>query len=215
VGETWSVKDLHDYPVGTFEKQKRGGFLMKTLDGMSLGEIIHVSGNLFKVCDAQKKLLGTLRRERIRREERRRGLFILLLALILGPVSVAFAVTLLTQNIFVLFVGAAFTFFGIFLLAYLHSKAKFGRPKWLIKNPSGRLLAEASDFTLGRHIDVVEPNGRVVSHVEKKRGLTAFRDRCIVDISDRDIDPFLILCHTVISVSRAKGHRESVWGAFG
>lgn len=209
------MKDLHDYPVGNFEKQKHGGFLIKTLDGVSLGEIIRVSGNLFKVCDAQKKPLGTLRQERIRRKERRRGLFILLFALIFGPVSVAFAVVLLTQIILVLFLGAAFTFFGMFLLAYLHYKAKFGRPKWLIKNPSGRLLAEAGDFTLGRHIDIVEPDGRVVSHIEKKRGLTAFRDRCIVDISDRDIDPFLILCHTVISVSRAKGHRESGLGPFG
>lgn len=188
--------------------------MIKTLDGVSLGEITHVSGNLFKVCDAQKKTLGTIRQEKIRRKERRRGLFILLLALIFGPISIALAVTLLTQNILVLFVGAASTFLGMFLLAYLHSKATFGRPKWLIKNSSGRLLAEAGDFSLGRHIDVVEPDGKVVSQIEKKRGLTAFRDRCIVDISDRDIDPFLILCHTVISVSRAKGHRESVFGAF-
>lgn len=214
VGETWSIKDLNGNPVCAFEKQKHGGFLAKASDGECLGEI-HGSENLWKVWDARKKLLGTIRQAEISREERNRGLFILLLVLIVGPVSVAFAVMLLTENIFIFLLGAAFTMFGLVLFGYLFSKGKFGRPKWLIESPSGQLLAEAGDFTLGRHVEVIGPNGSAVSHMEKKRGLAGFRDRCTINISKGDVDPLLVLCYTVVSISRAKRQRESAWRGFG
>lgn len=214
VGETWSIKDLNGNPVCAFEKQKHGGFLAKASDGKFLGEIRR-SGNLWKVRDAREKVLGTIRQAEISREERNRGLFILLLGLIIGPISVAFVLTLLTENIFIFLLGAAFTMFGLVLFGYLFSKGRFGRPKWLIESPSGQLLAEADDFTLGRHVEVIGSNGSIISRIEKKRGLAGFRDRCTVSISEGDIDPLLILGYAVVSTSRAKRQRESALQGFG
>jgi hypothetical protein len=84
----------------------------------------------------------------------------------------------------------------------------------VIENPEDQQLAEGNDFRLGRHVQIIGSDGGIIAKIEKKRGLTGFRDACKVEILRQGFDALLALSYAVLIVHRVKVQRGSPFFSF-
>ena len=220
-GVTFEVKDADRNLLGYFKKQERlaeGEFWIEGTDGTRLGEI-RAPKMGYTIHDAQGQLQATVKEVPARKEESRRGLLAIILAVM--PVAAIPAVLLLSlavpgfsqmleTSVFIFFIigCVGLTCFGLVLYAYLATKGRFGKPKWLIEDPEGRQLAEGNDFLLGSRLEILAPDGDEIARV--KGSVISLKPSYRVNISSQDFDPLLILSYTVVMAYR---HIETVRSA--
>jgi hypothetical protein len=99
------------------------------------------------------------------------------------------------------FIGGALTVLGVF---YLFST--YERPVWYVEDPGGEQLAEIKQGgKFFAEYQVLTPDGGVIAHVHKKRGLAAlFRYSYNIDITRQDLNPLLILSFAIQMADRDK-----------
>ena len=218
VRNLFEVKDVDGNLLGCFKKQERFGgdeFWIEGTDGTRLGEIRSLEMG-YTIYDAQNRLQGTIKEVPRKKEESRRGLLAIILAVM--PVAAIPAILLLSfvvpglsqvfeTSAFIFFIIGCFglTCFGLILYAYLATKGRFGKPKWLIEDPEGGQLAEGSDFLLGSKLQILAPDGGVIARV--KGPILSLKPSYRVDILRQDFDPLLILSYTFVMAYR---HLETV-----
>jgi len=137
-----------------------------------MGEI-RSSKKRIEVYDAQNRLQATIK-EKPRSPSKKKSLLgvILFVGIILFAAGLpAYMVTLSLSFFVIAFIGAALAVLGGY---YLFST--YERPEWHVETPEGKRLAEIKQ--VGKFFakyQVLAPDGDVIAHIHKKRGLAAFR----------------------------------------
>ena len=205
VRDTYSVKDAYGNLLGYAKKQRLKlwpKFWFEGTDGTRMGEI-RSSKKRIEVYDAQNRLQATIK-EKPRSPSKKKSLLgvILFVGIILFAAGLpAYMVTLSLSFFVIAFLGVALAVLGGY---YLFST--YERPEWHVKTPEGKRLAEIKQ--VGKFFakyQVLAPDGDVIAHIHKKRGLSAFRYSYSIDITRQVLDPRFIISYAILRADIDKG----------
>jgi len=207
--DTYSVMDTHGNLLGYAKKQRLKlwpSFWFEGIDGTRTGEI-RASKKGDEVYDAQNYLQATIKQKTLSPSKKKKGLLgtILfiggLLIAIFGFIAYVVTTPPTISLLVIAFIGGALTVLGVF---YLFST--YERPVWHVEDPGGEQLAETKQGgKFFAKYQVLTPDGGVIAHVHKKRGLVAvFRYSYNIDITRQDLNPLLILSFAIRMADRDK-----------
>jgi len=203
--DTYSIKDTHGNLLGYAKKQRLKlwpKFWFEGTDGTRLGEI-RSSKKRYEVYDAQNQLQATIKEKpRSPTKKGNLGAILFIAGLTVAMLGFfAYLTSLLISLLVIIFIGAALALLGGY---YMFSTYK--NPEWLVEDSEGEQLAEikqASKFFA--EYQILTPDGSVIAHVNKKRGLAGFRYSYSIDITRQVLDARFIISFAILRADIDRG----------
>ena len=207
--DTYSVKDTHGNLLCYAKKQRLklwSKFWFEGTDGTRMGEI-RSSKKGDEVYDAQNQLQATIKKKpRSPTKKGNLGAILFIAGLTVAMLGfVLYLTSLLTSWLVVIFIGVALAVLGGY---YLFSTIK--KPEWRVEDPEGEQLAEIKEVgKFFAEYQVLTPDGSVIGHIHKKRGLSAFRYSYSIDITRQVLDPRFIISYAILRADMDKSISSS------
>jgi uncharacterized protein YxjI len=203
--DTYSIRDKQGNLLG-YAKKQRLKFWFEGTDGTRMGEISS-SKKGYEIYDAQNHLQATIKQKpRSPTKKGNLGAILFIAGLTVAMLGFVFYLTsLLTSWLVIIFIGVALAFLGGY---YLFSTIK--KPEWRVEDSEGEQLAEIKEVgKFFAEYQVLTPDGSVIAHIRRKRGLAAFRYSYSIDITRPVLDPRFIISYAIFRADMDRGTASS------